>query len=586
MNGQAAAYESRSAAIVAGDVVGYSRLMGADARATLELLSSCRQRIRDCVGEHHGRVIDLTGDSALIEFPDAVTAITCVLSVQQSLAERNQGLPEDRCMWFRFGVVLGEVMVDEGVIYGDVVNVAARLQALADPGGLCIAANVQVAIKDKLKLGFEYLGERHLKNIDQPVEAYRVHEDEQVALRKASVRKGGQSLVSTSQQSIAVLPFANRSSEPEHEHFADGIAEDIITDLSRFRELFVISSNSSFVYKGIASSAQQVGRELGVRNVLQGSLRIAGQRLRINVELVDASNGASIWSERYDREIEDIFDVQDELTQTIVSCMAVRLERAEQIHALRSSPSDLQAYGLLLKGLHLIQGYTRDANRQARWLYKQALDIDPAYARAYACLSRTYVYDWRYSWTDDPELALQRALTLANTAVGLDAGDARGHAELGFASLYSKQNELALMSYERALHLNPNDADIKVDMADALAYSGRSQDGVKLIKEAMCLNPFYPDTYLWYLADAYYELREYQRVIDAVEQMNNPAEGQRLLAAACGQLGLTEKARLAAAAVLERQPDFSAAQWVLRQPEVNPKEWEHFAEGLHKAGLP
>lgn len=575
--------------ILSADAAGFSRLMGADEEGTLRVLKHHRAAIDALVAEHRGRIFGGAGDSLVAEFSTADAAVRCALRMQEAIAAGNADLPEDHRMRFRIGINLGDVMVEGDNLFGDGVNVAVRLERLAEPGGISISGTVYDQIEGRLPLRFEPLGERVVKNIARPVRVYRLSPGEPAsggpdeAVDSAAPRESGSS---PALPSIAVLPFVNKTGDPQQAYFSDGIAEDVITSLSKFRELFVISRNSSFRFRGGEADPRRTGRELGVRYLLQGTVRRAGDRVRIAVQLVDTTTGHHLWAERYDRDLADVFAVQDELTQLIVGTLAVRLEEAERLRFRQAETADLEAYGLVLRGQMLLRRYARDANAQAQALYRRALERDPRYARAHAALAMTHIFEWRYRWSDDPAASLERALAHANRAVTLDDAGARGHAALGFVLLYTKQRAAAVAEYERALALNPNDADIMAEAADALIHDGRAAEAVELLHKAMRLNPFFPDWYLWYLGDAYYTLGRYEDAIRALERMSNPAEGHRLLAASFAQLGRRDEAAAHVAEVLRLHPGFSIADWAARQPDQDRDALEHYLEGLRRAGLP
>ncbi len=581
-----AGYGRKLTAILSADLKGYSSLMGRDEEATHRATHACLELFAARIAAYQGRVASVAGDGLLADFPSVINALKCAVEVLREIEATDFDMAQGEKIEFRVGVNLGDVIAEEGNIFGDSVNVAARLQQIALPGGICISRAVYEQVKNKLALGYEYLGDHHLKNIAEPVEIYRVHADPEGALKSAAVRKTTEPLALPARPSIAVLPFDDMSETREQGYFCDGITEDIITSLSKFRELFVISRNSSFVFKGKTFTVQQAGRELGVRYLLEGSVRRSGSRVRITAQLIDALAGHHLWADRYDRELTDLFEVQDEVTRVIVAALAVKVEEAERSRVRRIETADLEAYGFLLRGQEHFFQYTREGNARAREMYEQAIARDPGYARAHAALSRTYNDDWRYAWSDSPEASLDKALDLAKKSVALDDSDASGHSELGIVYLYRKDLDRAIAEFERALTLNPNNADIMAELADALAYNGQPEDAVALIREAMRLNPHYPDWYLWHLADALYMLRRYDDAIAALQQMHNVAEGRRLLAASYAQLGRLDEARAQAQEVLKLHPNFSVARWVAIQPNRVPAQREHFVEGLRKAGLP
>lgn len=577
----------RLGAILFADIVGYSRLMGDDELATHDSVNSLLDRFEAKCRSFEGQVLDERGDGVLALFDSAVNAVQFAVEVQKELAEENQALPEDRQIWFRIGVNIGEIIEDHRGVHGDSVNIAARLEGIAAPGGINITAALHEQIRTKLDYGYEFLGAQSLKNIREPVGVFRVRDEISGVTMAPSIRGHGQGHrpEAPASPSVAVLPFANLGGEQGDSWFAEGITEDITINLSKFKNLFVIARNSAFLYKDKAVRPQDAARELGVRYVTQGAIRRAGDRVRITVELVDAENERTIWGERYDRNLDDIFAVQDEITETVVAASAVQIEATERNRARQGLPNDMAAYGYVLQGQQHIFKYTRNDNTTARVLYENALKADERYARANAALSRTLNLDWRYSWTTDPDHALDTALAYAQESVQLDPTDARGFGELGFVHLYRKEHDAAINAYERAVSLNPNDADLLSDMGDALAHAGQSEDAIGLLTRAMRLNPFYPDQYLWHLSGAYYNLKQYDEAVRAILKMHNPTEGRRLLAASYAQLGKLDEAREQAAKLMEAHPNFSLEHWSKILPDRHEEDVHHFVEGLRKAGL-
>lgn len=423
--------ERRLAAILAADVVGYSRLMEIDEAGTLEAVKSRHRKIlTPLLAEYHGRIVKLMGDGALIEFGSAVNAVQCAVALQNRMAEANAGAVENRRILLRVGLNLGDVMVEGTDLYGDGVNIAARLEAMAEPGGVWLSESLVNHVRNKVAVQFEDLGEQTLKNIAQPVRVYRVADN---GPRLAASGPGV-----PAKPSIAVLAFTNLSGDPEQQYFSDGITEDIITGLSRFRQLFVIARHSSFQYRDKAVDVRRVARELGVRFVVEGSLRKAGTRLRVAVQLIDAATGNHVWAERFDRELKDIFAVQDEITQTIVASLAGRIENVDRRRALRKGAGDLSVYDLLLRGKHrLEQGSQRDV-LEARDIFKRVLELDPEYAPAYVELAETYFYEAMSGWTAAPAAAAERLFEFAHTAARLDDQDSRAHLALAWGSLHSR----------------------------------------------------------------------------------------------------------------------------------------------------
>jgi TolB-like protein/Flp pilus assembly protein TadD len=563
--------------------------MGDDEVGTWRAAKPVIRNLNELAKQHHGKVLQVRGDGLFLLFDSAVDAVLFGVELQRQMRALNNGLEEERQIWFRVGINLGEILIDEEEVSGDSVNIAARLESLARPGHVCISAAVYDQVRNRLSFGYEYLGAQNLKNVREPVDAFQVHENPTSAAMTTGFRRSSLAVASAHSPikdlSVVVLPFRFQDSNQTESWLADGLTEDITTSLSRFHDFFVISRMSAYAFAARMGTPADAARELGVRYVVTGSVRKAGKQIRITIELLDAERGRSIWGERYDRPLEDIFDVQDKITQLIVSATAVQIETSERNRTRQLAPADLRAYGFVLQGQQHIFRYTRDENREARLLYEAALQIDPRYARALAAKSRTLNIDWRYSWSDLKDKALEAALDLALGAVAVDPTDARGFGELGFAHLYRKEHEAAINAYERALSLNPNDADLMSDMGDALAHCHRSEEAIALLKNAMRLNPFYPDQYLWHLGGAYFNLKRYDEAIQTLHGMQNPTEGRRLLAASYGQLGRIEDARAEAAKVLQAHPDFSVDRWAAVQPDKDSADVAHFVEGLRKAGL-
>jgi len=574
-------------AILFADVAGYTRLMAGDEEGTHRTIGAHVAEFARVAGDYDGEILEVRGDGIFALFRGVANAARFATDIQARIAECNVARADEQKIHFRIGINLGEVLSDGNQVYGDAVNIAARLEAFAEPGEICVSRAVYEEIKNQLNFGYQHLGLQRLKNISVPVDVFAVREEVEGVAMTASHRSLSEPNVEEFQQhpSVVVLPLRNLGGNPDEDYFADGISEDLITSLSKFKNLFVIARASAFAYKGKRVRAQDVGRELGVRYVAEGSVRRAGNRIRVSAQLVDTQSGRALWAERYDRNLDDIFAVQDEITEVMVGATAAQIEAAELDRAGQTAPSDLQAYGLLLRGQQRISLYTRADNLEAQRFYTSALDHDDHYARALAALSRTLNIDWRYAWSDSPQATIDRALDLAQQAVLLDPDDARGHGELGFVHLYRKEHDAAIAAYQRALALNPNDADLMSDMADALAHSGRSQESVKLLGRAMMLNPFYPDQYLWHLGGAYFNLHDYESAIATLSRMNNPAEGHRLFAASYAHLNRRKEARYHASKVIETHPRFSLSEWAAAQPDRHRADLEHFIEGLQKAGL-
>ena len=584
----------RLAAILAADVAGYSRLMGADEEGTHERLKAhLRELIEPKIAEHRGRIVKNTGDGFLAEFPSVVGAVRCAAEVQRGMIDREPEVREEQRITFRIGVNLGDVIAEPDDIYGDGVNVAARLEALAEPGGICISRMVRDQIRDKLPYQLEDLGERELKNIARPVRVYRVGVGAPGTVLSAEAPGGAVKapLPLPDKPSIAVLPFSNMSGDPEQEFFADGIAEDIITALSRYPSLFVIARNSSFTYKGRAVDVKQVGRELGVRYVLEGGLRKAGDRIRVTAQLVEAETGNHIWAEHYDRDLVDIFAVQDEITGAATTAVAPAIRDAELRRALRKPTGSLDAWAAYQRGLWHLSKVSTDDNILAQRLFQQAIDIDPSFAGGYRGLAMAYMQAAGRPYMRGPFEPNTSTESLARQAIALDPADAEAHSTLAAVRLYLRGDyEGALAEAERALALSPNLASAHGALAQTLIFSGRPGEGLVALERSIRLDPCNRTlpVRLNHLTMGLYFSGEYEGVIEAAKRairsnqhIPNP---YRWLAAALGQLGRTAEAKEA----LEKAITIAPASFDMfvrqRVPWHRPEDYAHMLEGLRKAG--
>ncbi|MDP6350799.1 MAG: adenylate/guanylate cyclase domain-containing protein [Alphaproteobacteria bacterium] len=485
------------AAILSADVVGYSRLMGADERATLETLDTCRAVFAGNIKNHDGRLVDTAGDSVLAVFDSVVEAVQCAIAVQTEIGDRNVALAEARRMRFRIGVNLGDVIAkDDGTIYGDGVNVAARLESLAEPGAVTISEDAYRQVDGKTDLAFQDLGEHDVKNIDRPVRAYRV-------IAETTTPIAAKAQAPPDKPSIAVLPFTNMSGDPEQEYFADGITEDPITGLSRLRNLTVIARHSVFTYKGKPADLRQVGRDLGVRHVLEGSVRKAGNRVRITAQLIDCANGDHVWAERYDRELDDLFDLQDEITGTIVTELDVKLVEGEDARMRRSSTSDTVAYDWFLRAQQPFNEFSKQGLAAARESLHKALEIDPRFAAAWVGLGWSHLHDHIACWSDDPAASLKLAEDAAQQAVAADPGFGELYGLQGAILFSRREAEPAIAALEKGVALHPNDSLCIALLGMYSSMAGRPEKALALVEQALSLNPHPPPWYFQALGYAY-----------------------------------------------------------------------------------
>ena len=577
--------ERRLAAILAADVAGYSRLMGQDEAGTLaRLRGHLRELIDPKVAEHKGRVVKTTGDGILIEFPSIVEAVACAVAVQHGMAERNAAKPEGQRIEFRVGVNLGDVIVEGDDIHGDGVNVAARLEALTEPGGVCVSGTVRDHIGDRLDLTFDDLGDQSLKNIARPIRVFRVRVA--IAGTTAPLVKPTPTFALPDKPSVAVLPFINMSNDPEQEFFADGIAEDIITALCRYPALFVIARNSCFTYKGRAIGAKQVGQELGVRYVLEGSLRKSGNRIRLTAQLVEAETGNHVWAERYDRDLADIFTVQDEITEAATIAIAPAIAQAEQQRAMRKPPENLDAWAAYQRGLWHFRRYSVADNATAQRFFRDAIDLDPNFSGGYKALAAAEgqaAFDLQIS-------AVTGSIeTLARRAVALDNADAEARITLSVALRQRGDLGGALAEAEHAILLSPNLASAHTIFGQALALSGRPKEGIASLKMSFRLDPRArsPER-ANYMALALYFAGEYEAAIEAatraIQSYPEYPHPYRWLAAALGQIGRAAAASAALEKAIAIVPGSFDMYVRSRVPWFRLEDYEHMIGGLRKAG--
>ncbi|MBV8591727.1 MAG: tetratricopeptide repeat protein, partial [Acetobacteraceae bacterium] len=573
------------AAILAADVAGYSRLIGADEGGTLERLKALRRELIDPkIAEHRGRLVKTTGDGLLVEFASVVDALRCAVEVQREIARRNAGVPDDIRIELRIGINVGDVVVEDGDIFGDGVNVAARLEGLAQPGGICVAARVQEDAVGKLDLPFEDIGEQQLKNIARPIRAYRVITSARPVAPQVST-----SLPLPDKPSIAVLPFANMSGDPEQEYFADGMVEEITTALSKLRWFFVIARNSAFVYKGRAVDVKQVGCELGVRYVLEGSVRRGGSRLRITAQLVDAVTGNHVWAERYDRDLADIFAVQDQITEHVVAAIEPELYAAEYLRSQRNPPQSLDAWECITRALAYVGQSTRAGGDEAEALCRRAIAIAPDYGQAHSLLAWVILRRTALSQLD---AVLPEATVEARTALRLDERDHWAHIVQGSVLFRMRRHEEAERSYRRALECNPNAALAHAVLGYALAAQGKYEEAIGNAERALRLSPgnSLPEAQATHvIVFARFGTREYVASETAAREMLErypeylPA--YYVLIAASAMQGKVDAAAIALADVLRLQPELSLAWFQKNMPWVG-EIGERLFQGWRKAGVP
>jgi len=531
--------ERRLAAILAADVVGYSRLMGEDEAGTLARLKALRKElVQPKITERRGRTVKLMGDGLLAEFPSVVEAVQCAVDIQREVAEREPDISDERRIWLRMGVNLGDIIVEGSDIYGDGVNVAARLEALAEPGGVCVSGTVFDHVKGKIGLDFSDLGEQQVKNIGQPVRVYGIPLDSWAEASDGAATIAGRpvGLELPDKPSIAVLPFTNMSGDPEQEYFSDGITEDIITELSRFPELFVIARNSAFVFKGEATDIKDTANKLGVRYVVEGSVRKAGKRVRITAQLIDAEAGGHIWADRYDRELDDIFEVQDDVVRAIVTVLPGRIADANIEQSRRIPTENLSALDYLMRGNSLASKRGHNHER-AIAAYQKAIELDPKCAAAYAGIAFTEAKKiWDLSTSDDDPIG--RAYDNAQKALAIDDNDYRAHGVMGLIYFERGEHKPARKHLERALKLNPNSTQIMGYWTLFLTYSGEPERAIETHDYAARLDPYNIEMLdSEVLAEAYFMLKQYKKSIAVLETMLDRHYAHQQIAMSYAQIG-------------------------------------------------
>ena len=578
--------ERRLAAILAADVVGYSRLMGGDEEGTVGALKALRQSLLEPqIAENRGRIVKTTGDGVLVEFASAVNAVRCALGIQRAMPTHNADLPPDKRIEFRIGINVGDIIVEGDDIFGDGVNVAARLESISDPGGICISDVVHQQVNGRLDADFVDQGEQSLKNIARRVRVYRLKLTSKVASEPPRPI-----LALPDKPSIAVLAFTNMSGDPEQEYFSDGISEDIITDLSKLSQLQVIARNSTFTYKGKPVDVKQVGRELGVRYVLEGSVRKAGNRVRVTGQLIDTLSGAHVWADRFDRDLTDIFAVQDELTREIVSALKIKLRESEKVLLATGGTKNVNAHDLFLKGRELMFGnkLDREAFEQSMSCFRRAVELDPNYAAAYAGLAMGYSLDYQNHWSDTPDKSLAEAQRLVDDAIAKDEKESFAHFVACVVATWTKDYERWGREAERALELNPNYALAHLTKGNLYTYTGEPDKAIACYEQAIRLDPTVA-LYRHFLGTAYFIAGNYETAAalfkERVAMAPTSDLSRAFLACALGHLGKTEEAHQVWRELKEINPRYSYAAHIGRLPFKDPADADKFTDGLRKAGL-
>lgn len=561
-------------------MAGYSRLMEADESGTLARLRTHRIELVDpAIAKNKGRIIKTTGDGMLVEFQSVTDAVKCAVEIQQRMKRRNSDVPQERRIEFRIGINLGDIIFDDDDIFGDGVNIASRIEQLADVGGICVTAAVATQIADRLEIAMEDLGEKTLKNISRPVRLYRIGFDSAVLPEVEAKR-------SISKPSIVVLPFDNMSGDPEQEFFADGLTEDIITELSRHHELFVISRNSSFVYKNRAVNVREVAEKLDVQYLVEGSVRKIGDRVRVTVQLIDTANDAHIWADKYDRKLDDIFAIQDEVTAAIAATLPGRVEAAQRDQLARAKPANMAAYECVLAAKVLHHRSTIADNERAQTLIARAVALDPDYAHAHAWRACILGQAWVHNWCEDKDAVWNDVMAALDRALALDDNDADVHRIL--AAVNVNNNELTTARYhqERALALNPNYDLVVVQQGELLTWLGRPEEGIEWIRKAMQLNPHHPERFWSHLGKAHFAARQYGEAIEAFMHLSTMDSVQHAFAAACyGWLGDEIAAAAHLGKVRTLDPQFDLDSFIATLHYAQEADAQHVREGLLKAGI-
>ena len=577
-------FKRKLTAILSADVVGYSRLMGEDEDTTVQTLTTYRDVISSLIKDHKGRVVDSPGDNILAEFVSVVNSLRCAWDVQQEIKSRNADLPENRRMNFRIGINLGDVIEEKDRIYGDGVNIAARLESIAEEGGICISGTAYDHVKTKLPFRYEYQGEQKVKNIKGPVRIYKVliekDVDELILDKKLEL---------PDKPSIAVLPFKNLSGDPRQEFFSDGFTEDITTTLAKIPRMFVIARESSFTFKGKSVQIQEIGRELGVRYVLEGSIQKFGDQIRITAQLIDATNGHHLWAEKYDRKLKDIFAMKDEITMKIATVLQVKLTDGEMANWGPETES-FEAYIKVMQSWEHFRAFTPDDNILSRQKAKEALDLDPNYSSATEMVAWTLLMDGVFGTSKTPEKSIEQAFDLAQKVLDRGDSDAGAHFLIGYAYSRKGQFDKAISELEIARDLFPNNADINAGLGTILNDAGKPEEAISVLKNAIRLNPIPPGWYLGRLGDGYRLTRQYEKAVhkykEAIQLQPDDMISHLTLALCYVKLGREADAHAEAKEVLRINPKFSAESYAKHIPLKDEASKKLFIDGMRKAGLP
>ena len=577
-------------AILAGDVAGYSRLMAENEELAIQNWTTTRAYICDVAEDFQGRLFNTAGDSLVFEFASVLDALRCAVEVQLFLRDVNNGVAAARQMKMRFGLHLGDVIVDRENYLGDGVNIAARLEGQAAPGGICVSDVVYRNLAASAEFGFEDLGERELKNIARPMRVYRVRlngAEASACARSGAPSPSGRAVENAA---VAVLPFDNMGGDPRDDYFVDGLTEDIITALAAWRSFPVIARNSTFAYKGKSPDVRVAAQDLGARYVLEGSIRKAANRVRVNVQFIDAVSGHHLWAEKFDRDIEDVFDLQDEIAHHIAATVAPEVQKAEQERATAVRPKDMTAWAYCLRGRALLEGFSREDTAQARALFEKAIALDPAYGSAYVGLAYSHHRDLWFECADDREQAIQSLLQAARQGVKLDQSNAEAHCILGFGLIWARNFSLAIAAGERALQLNPSNAIAYAQLGIAQSYNGLPREGLVSLEHSLRLNPQDPRAHfiLAMIARAQLNARDPEAALRwsemAIRRRADYPLAHLVRASVLGHLRRAEEAKSELAECERLDPGF-ATRWALRPMYKDPADDHYFLEGLRFAGL-